>query len=331
MLIAHQGKQKRFFALFSEGGLLAIALEASCYATRLALPARWSERTVKKNWIARLVRQLEIAQAYLKGPTFSDLPFAEVEGRELCLDLYLPFWKSNCPLVVFFHGGGWSDGSYKRPGLEWLTGYGLAVASVQYRLTDVAQFPAQLHDAKGAIRWLRAHASEFGYDASRIGAVGFSSGAHLAMLAGLVASDSDLEGAVGGNLGVSSAIAGVVNYYGASDFVLRSQNQPHQTEVAGSVVYKLLGRPAKADPTLAKLASPAYHVSAEAPPLLVLHGEKDQQVKVDQAHRIVSAYQAVAREAELEILPDGGHGGAEFFTQTLRDKVGTFLTAHLRA
>lgn len=274
---------------------------------------------------------MEMAKAHLKGPTFSDLPFAEVEGRELCLDLYLPFWKSNCPLVVFFHGGGWSDGTYKKPGLEWLTGYGIAVASVQYRLTDEAQFPAQLHDAKGAIRWLRAHAGEFGYDASRIGAAGFSSGAHLAMLAGLVDGNADLEGTVGGNLNVSSAISGVVNYYGASDFILRAKTQPTQTEQAGSVVYKLLGQPVGQDRALAEIASPAYHVSDCAPPLLVLHGAEDQQVKVDQAHRIVSAYHAAGREADLEILPHGGHGGGDFFTKELRDQVGGFLLRHLVA
>ncbi|WP_411846906.1 alpha/beta hydrolase [Roseibacillus persicicus] len=277
-----------------------------------------------------MTRSLEIASAMIKGPTYSDLTYAVVEGRELCLDLYLPFWTRSCPLVVFFHGGGWSDGTYKRPGLEWLTGYGFAVATVQYRLTNVATFPAQLHDAKGAIRWLRAHASEYGYDAGRIGTVGFSSGAHLAMMAGLAQGDEFLEGVVGGNLEASSVVNAVVDYYGATDFILRAQSQPEQTEKPGSVVYKLLGSAVSENESLARQASPACHVGENAPPLFVIHGEQDPQVLVDQARRIVEVYREQHREVTSVILPEGGHGGADFFIQKYRDEVAAFLSAQLK-
>lgn len=280
-----------------------------------------------KGWTSRVVASLEMSRSWLAGPTYRDLTFAVVDGQELCLDLYLPFWKSRCPLLVYFHGGGWSSGSYQESGVSWLTGYGFAVASVQYRLSGEAQFPAQVHDVKGAIRWLRGHASEFGYDARRVGAVGISSGGHLAMMAGLAG--EELEGEVGGCLEQSSRVDAVVNYFGASDFILRSQTQPGATERVGSVVQKLLGVSVRQDQELARLASPVTHVDAHSPPLFVMHGARDQQVKVDQAYRIADRYQELGLELELEILEEGGHGGMEFFNQKRRSQVGNFLRRHL--
>lgn len=286
---------------------------------------------MKTGWKEKLVRSLEMALPYAKGPTYGDLVYADVEGRELCLDLYLPFWKSNCPLVVYFHGGGWSSGSYKDRGMSWLVGYGFAVASVQYRLTDEAQFPAQIHDAKGAIRWLRANAKQFSYDASRMGAVGVSSGGHIAMLAGLAEVGGELEGNVGGNGSESSQVDVVVNYFGATDLVLRSQTQPEATEPVGSIVHKLLGQSVSQDEEWAKLASPAFHVSGSAPPLLVIHGVDDPQVKVDQAYRIVEEYERAQQGVTLELVAEGGHGGPEFFNHSFREKVAAFLQQHLQS
>ena len=268
-----------------------------------------------------------MSRSWLTGPTHRDLTFAIVDGQELCLDLYLPFWKRNAPLLVYFHGGGWSSGSYKESGVSWLTGYGFAVANVQYRLSGEAKFPAQVHDVKAAIRWLRAHASELGFDASRVGAVGMSSGGHLAMMAGLA--ENDLEGEVGGFLGESSRVDAVVNYFGATDFILRSQTQPGATEPKGSVVHKLLGAAVSDEPELAKKASPYYYVNPSSPPLFVVHGAKDQQVKVDQAKRIAERYREEGCLLELQVLEEGGHGGPEFFIESYRDRVGDFLQQHL--
>lgn len=280
-------------------------------------------------WWEKFVGSLEMAFARVKGPTFSDLTFAEVDGKELCLDLYLPFWKRDCPLVVYFHGGGWQMGTYKLPAVDWLVGHGFAVASVQHRLSGEAQFPAQVHDAKGAIRWLRAHAGELGYDARRVAVVGVSSGGHVAMMAGL--GGDDLEGEVGGNLEESSAVDVMVNYFGASDLVLRSQTQPRATEPVGSIVHKLLGKAVGEDEELAKRASPAFQVKAGAPPLLVIHGAKDPQVRVDQAYRMVDAYEETKQEIAVEVLAEGGHGGPEFFNREFRGRVANFLDKYLRA
>ena len=278
-------------------------------------------------WIEKMAGPLEMALAWVKGPTFSDLTFAEVGGKELCLDLYLPFWKKNCPLVVYFHGGGWQMGTYKRPGVDWLVGYGFAVASVQYRLSGEAKFPAQVHDAKGAIRWLRAHADEYGFDARQVAVVGISSGGHVAMMAGL--GEGDLEGDVGGHLEESSEVVAMVNYFGASDLVLRSKTQPEATEPKGSVVWNLLGKAVSENEDLAKKASPAFQVKKKGPPLLVIHGAKDPKVKVDQAYRMAEVYQEAGLEVALEVLPEGGHGGADFFDRAFRDRVGLFLQDNL--
>lgn len=127
-----------------------------------------------------------------------DLAFATVGSQELRLDLYLPEAAENPPVVVYIHGGGWSQGSYKSCPICWLSQEGFAVASVSYRLSDVAKFPAQMHDVKAAVRWLRAQASNHDYDAKRIAVSGSSAGAYLALMLGLTDGDGDLEGTVGG-------------------------------------------------------------------------------------------------------------------------------------
>ncbi len=273
--------------------------------------------------IAKFVGLLEMMRSWLAGPRYRQMTYAVVDGQELCLDLYLPFWRQKCPLIVYFHGGGWNSGSYRESGVSWLTGYGFAVASVQYRFSSEAVFPAQVHDVKGAIRWLKAHADEFGYDAQRVGVVGISSGGHLALMAGLAG--EHLEGEVGGHLTEKSSVAAVVNYFGASDFILRSQTQPTATEQKGSVVHKLLGSSVSENPTLAAQASPVTHVQPGSPPLLIFHGEKDEQVLVDQTHRLVARYQEQGCEVEHEVLAGSGHGGPEFFNQPRRERVATFL------
>ena len=92
-----------------------------------------------------------------------DLVFATVGSQELRLALFIPESAKNPPLVVYIHQGGWTQGSYKSCPICWLTQEGFAVASVSYRFSDVAKFPAQIHDVKAAVRWLRAHAPDYGY------------------------------------------------------------------------------------------------------------------------------------------------------------------------
>ena len=131
-----------------------------------------------------------------------DITYATVDGKDLRLDLYMPekTAATQPPLIVWIHGGAWRQGNKNNNGLlVWAAAEGFAIASIQYRLSGEAKFPAQVHDAKGAIRWLRAHAHEYGYDARKIAVAGGSAGGHLAALVGTSGGVQALEGDVGGN------------------------------------------------------------------------------------------------------------------------------------
>lgn len=261
--------------------------------------------------------------------TVADIVYATVAGQELKMDLYLPKDVKKPPLVVFIHGGGWKGNSYKSCQTPWLTEHGFAVASIGYRLSQVAVFPAQIHDCKGAVRWLRAHADQYGYDTARTGVAGTSAGGHLALLLGVTGGVAQYEGTVGGNLDQSSAVQAVADYYGPADFILRSQTQPSKTEAADGTVRLLIGGPVKENEELARFASPAFQVGAGDAPLLILHGDQDKTVYLDQSQRMETAYQEAGLEVTLQIVPGGGHGGAAHFTPAYRDIVAKFFRKHL--
>lgn len=246
----------------------------------------------------------------------ADLKYAEVDGDALLLDLYLPENVEKPPLVVWIHGGGWRAGSRKAVLLKEVVTHGYAMASISYRFTDKAIFPAQIHDCKGAIRWLRANAEEYGYNADTIIVAGSSAGGHLALLLGVSADVKELEGMVGGNLEQSSRVQGIIDYYGPSDFALRGKTQPERAYTTKSGSFALLGglKHGEVIPELQKQASPAQYVSADDPPLLVFHGTNDKTVLLDQSERIVELYRSAELPAKLVILEGAGHGGNRFYS-----------------
>ena len=151
-----------------------------------------------------------------------DLVYAKTPQRELALDLYIPDGATKPPLIVWVHGGAWRAGSKAKPPALWMLERGYAVASISYRLSQQAVFPAQIHDCKAAIRWLRAHASKYGYDAERIGAWGASAGGHLVALLGTSSGVKELEGDLGYN-DQSSRVQAVVDYFGPTDVTAMSK------------------------------------------------------------------------------------------------------------
>jgi acetyl esterase/lipase len=274
------------------------------------------------------------------APTHKDLVYAEADGQKLLLNLYLP--KSadakeakRPPLVVFIHGGSWRAGSYKSCGVDYLAEAGFAVASIEYRFSNVAIFPAQIHDCKAAVRWLRAHAEEYGYDASKIGVAGTSAGGHLAVLLGTSGGVAELEGTVGskadgGNTEQSSRVQAVVDFYGPTDFVLRAKTHDARANLPESGTYQLVGGAAKDDLKRAARASGVTYVSADDPPLLILHGDQDKTVYMDQSESIRDAYRKPKLPVELIVVPGGGHGGKAFGREEYRRRVTEFFTEHLK-
>lgn len=260
---------------------------------------------------------------------YLDVPFAKVDGRELLLDLFMPQDVESPYLVVWIHGGGWRGGSKEICNLRWLHKHGYAVASVSYRLSQQAVFPAQIHDVKAAVRWLRAHADEYGYRTDRIAVAGASAGGHLATLLGLTPDVEALEGTVGDHLDQSTRVDLIIEYYGAMDFIQRAKNQPWATLKPGGVVYQLLGGPVDQLEDMARLASPVYHVTPDDPPLLILHGTGDPTVRIDQAVRIMNRYLEVGLPVELHAPDTLIHGGDAYDRVTNRLIVLDFLDKHL--
>lgn len=259
-----------------------------------------------------------------------DITFAEVGGQQLKLDLYVPEANPAPPLVVWIHGGGWRKGSRKNPKLAAITKHGYALASVSYRFTDKAIFPAQIHDCKAAVRWLRANADRYGYNAKWIAVAGSSAGGHLALLMGVSGGVKDLEGKVGGNLDQSSKVQAIIDYYGPSDFVLRGKTQPDRAYTEKSGSFALLGglRDGKVTPKMEMFASPSNYVSADDPPLLIFHGDADNVVLLDQSQRIEKLYSESGLKVQLVTFSKAGHGGKQFTTGKHFETAKAFLHRH---
>lgn len=251
------------------------------------------------------------------GPTAvvvtKDLPYAATTSRHQRLDLYLPKVPSSekLPVVVFFHGGGWYSGD-KSAAARHLNGVvqsgRYAGVSINYRLSTLAIWPAQLRDAKAAIRWIRAHSAEHGLDPDRILVWGRSAGAHLALMVGLTGGVAELEGKVGVNLGESSRVQGVINSFGVTDLPALV-GQPLGVDYAGdpSPTSRLLGGPMAAKRREAVEASPLSWVSGDDPPVFTVHGTADLAVPYDQALRLDRALRDQGVPSIFVTVPGGKH------------------------
>jgi acetyl esterase/lipase len=260
----------------------------------------------------------------------ADLQYAEVGGQALTLDLYQPA-EPHPPLLVWLHGGHWEVGSKDRMPLGALVERGYAIASVDFRPASQAPFPGQVQEIKAALRYLRARAPDYGYDATRIGLLGVSSGGHLAALVGTTNGYADLEGKLGEHVGVSSEVQAIVSYCGASDLLtILAQSTPYGLGIREPALKTLLGALPNDNEALARLASPVFQVDAHDPPLLLLHGDQDPQMPINQAHELQGAYERAGLDAKLIVLHGAGHGGAAFYDAERTNLVAAFLDEHLR-
>jgi acetyl esterase/lipase len=260
-----------------------------------------------------------------------DVRFATVDGTPLLLDVY-PAQNGAKPvgLIVWVHGGAWRAGSRASPDLLGLTSRGWALASVDYRLSTVARFPAQVFDIKAALRHLRAHAAKYGVAGVPFVIAGSSAGAHLAALVGVSNGEPELEGSVGSELKASSDVQAIVSLYGASNLTsILGQSSPHGLSVRVPALDLLLGGQPDAQPALARLASPVFHVDASDPPLLLFHGDQDDQMPIQQSRELEAAYQKLGLTVQLEVVPGAGHGGAAFTDAAHLERIDQFLRARL--
>ena len=249
----------------------------------------------------------------------SGLTYAAPMGyRPLQLDVWVPAAATPSPLVVWIHGGAWMVGDRRylpetlRPGqvFDELLTAGLAVATIDYRHALEAPFPAQLHDAKAAVRYLRAHADVLGVDTTRIGVMGESAGGHLAALVGLTAHRRDLEGDLGA-AGPSSAVDVVVDWYGVADLstMPRMTPPPH---IAEKLPPEFATPPedfllAGVDDATRADASPITHVTPQAPPFLLVHGTTDWLVPFDQSEQLHAALTAADVDSRLVPVEGAEH------------------------
>ena len=243
---------------------------------------------------------------------------APIGYRPLQLDLWVPAGETAPPLVVWIHGGAWlfGDRRYLPPTLrpdqlfDELLAAGLAVATIDYRLSLEAKFPAQLHDAKAAVRYLRTHADQLGLDPGRIGVWGESAGGHLAAMVGLTGERSDLEGTLG-VLGPSSAVDAVVVWYGPMDMAEHAR-PVHPPEVAAQLPPELLTAPedhlvGSLDPAAQAAASPVSYVTPTAPPFLLVHGTADTLVPYVHSELMHKALTDAGVEVELVPVDGADH------------------------
>ena len=242
-----------------------------------------------------------------------DLVYKRINGAVLTLDLYCPEKVSGpLPVIVWIHSGGWSRGRKERCPAVTLVQDGYAVASIDYRLTTTAPFPAQIEDCKAAVRWLRANASTYHLDPDHIGVWGHSAGGHLAALLGTSGGVRELEG-TGDNMSYSSRVQAVCVVSGPGDLLqlYRAATGPSGTEINPKVkpaLEALIGVPVEENKTKAMAASPITYVSKDDPPFLIIHGEIDSTVPVSQAESFAAALKAAGVETTLEIAPGRGHG-----------------------
>lgn len=263
--------------------------------------------------------------------TTQDIEYARVADEVLRFDLYRPEGKVDAPLLVYVHGGAWEAGSKEPMPLTALVERGYAIASIDFRPASRARFPGQIHDIKAAVRYLRATAGEHGYDASRIGIIGTSSGAHLAALVGVTNGDRELEGTLGAHLDTSSGVQSIVWYFGASNLTtILTQSTPFGLRIREPSLQRLLGALPAENEAIARRASPVFYVGSNDPPLLLLHGDQDPQMPINQSHELHGAYKKAGHDTQLIVVHGAAHGGDAFYSEENIEAVARFLDRTLR-
>jgi acetyl esterase/lipase len=263
----------------------------------------------------------------------SDHVFATVGASTLRLDLYRAP-QPDAPVVLYVHGGGWrsgdkADGATGR--LAPLAAYGVTVASADYRLVPDATFPDQVHDVKGAVRWLRAHGTRLGLPTDRIGIWGASAGAYLGSFVALSAGEDEFEGTVGGNVDRSSDVQAVVHWFGQSDLFASGSRTEIEARLlpfafeAGLLGVRSIGEVADRAAALSLLT----RVPRTAPPFLIAHGDRDHVVAPSEGEALHDALSRAGADTQFLLLGGAGHEGGEFDRPANLALTAAWLRVHL--
>jgi acetyl esterase/lipase len=237
-----------------------------------------------------------------------DVVYGKVDGTELHVDIAYPKQTPAKPMpaVLLIHGGGWAGGTHKGYLPTYLAQNGYFLATVEYRLSGEAPWPAQIEDCKLAVRWLRANAAKYHVNPERIGVMGHSAGGHLVSCLGALGNETTLD--VGDFHDQNSRVQAVVDEAGPVDFT------PEGRPTIGAVkddhpgLIKLFGGSYDAKTDAWKQASSALHVSAQTPPFLIIHGEEDHLVPIKQAEEMAAALKKAGVPYEMVRIKNGGHG-----------------------
>lgn len=260
--------------------------------------------------------------------------------RGLKMTLFVPRTKEKKPAVLYFPGGGFTSADHEKF-LEMryaLACAGYVVAACEYRAVP-NKFPALLEDAKAAVRWMRAHASEFGVDANRIGLLGDSAGGYVVQMAGATNGEKNWD--VGDFKEVSSDVQAVVSIYGISDLTTIGEGIGNENVHASAAVTEALllngpafkdfaGASVNADPQKAKAASPIGHVDGTEPPFLLMHGSGDKVVSPLQSKKMFEALQNKKVEAEYVLVRGAEHGDLPWYQPGVISRVVNFFDRHLK-
>lgn len=259
----------------------------------------------------------------------ADLDYAGTGNPRHTLDLYLPekpAAEGPLPVVVFIHGGGWQNGDKNGGGgrVAPLVATGrFAGASIGYRLSGEAQWPAQIHDCKAAIRWIKAHAKEHGLDPDRVAVWGSSAGGHLVAMLGVSDGVAELEGTIGAHADRNARVKCVVDFFGPAD--LLAMGGKHDDPA--SPESRLIGGPVQENPDKARSASPVAHVGGGDAPFLIVHGDEDPLVPYAQSVALETKLEAAGVPVVLLTVAGGGHG--QGFGGAVAETVAAYLERQL--
>lgn len=266
----------------------------------------------------------------------SDLAYAADTLTRHMLDLYMPPHAGNTvPLLVWIHGGGWTAGNkygdmdYMKTAIKAILENGYAIASIEYRYSTTAIFPAQIQDCNQAMEFLYENAGKYGLDNGRFGVIGFSAGGYLAALIA-TSNNKEMKAFYPDKKRPHFKIRAAIDFYGPTDFIARIGSMKLEEGNDKSTSTMLLGAQPLSRPDLAKMASPTTYVDKADPPFLIFHGDKDQTVPITLSKLLDSYLKLANVPSEFVIVRGAGHGGEAFGSEDIKDKILVFLNKYLK-